>query len=611
MACGAVERATFDSAGGLTSLIDQGDALAVHGSVFAYFEGGTRVAVQPHDQRTPIVREGLANRWSGTVTFPTTAQARYRADWTEQSGAVSLRANVNAEQAMEVEALDFVVDFPRALFVGGTANAAALPAVKPTSPVLLEETADAVRLVAPDGRWTVELTFDQARRVTLTDHWDARDRVYRLRVHLRSGLLAKDEPVNLGLTLRATARPAPAAAVVTVKPDQPLYSFDGFGGNYCFNVTTPAVEYTLEHLRHAWSRLELKAMLWDRQRSAPGPELIRDFELMQRIDGMNIPWAISLWRLPERFYVDANQKPFFTFGRQIAPERWPEVLDLLGSYLLYLKENYGAEPDFYSFNEPDLGVNVGFSADAHREMTRRIGAHFESLGLKTKLLLGDTANPRGTHSYVLPTIADPEAMKYVGALSFHSWLSGSPEQYRAWAEVAAWTGLPLIVGEGGYDPSSWRNKMFDSYAYGLKEIEQYQQLLRDAKPVSILFWQYTEDYGLVRVTADKAIEPTGRFFFMKHFSNLTPLHSDVVASSSDQADVLVSAFRKGDTLAVHIANLGPARALTLEGLTGSGWRAVTTTETQGFVEKTLEAAPARVELPARSLVTFVKGDATQ
>jgi len=244
---------------------------------------------------------------------------------------------------------------------------------------------------------------------------------------------------------------------------------------------------------------------WDRERSGePGLELKRDFELMQRIQKTGIPWILSVWRLPEHFYADPNQKPTGTFGRQIPAAKWPEFLDLLGSYLEYAKKHYGAEPTLFSFNEPDLGVDLGFSAETHRDAIKRIGAYFAAKGIKTKLLLGDTANPRGSHVYTLPTAADRDAMQYVGAISFHSWGNGTAQQYRDWNAVAKWLQLPLVVGEAGSDPGFYRNEAFDSYSYGLRDAEQYQHLLRDAQPNAIIYWEYTEDYGLVRVNADKA-----------------------------------------------------------------------------------------------------------
>jgi len=348
---------------------------------------------------------------------------------------------------------------------------------------------------------------------------------------------------------------------------------------------------------------------WDRERTAqdPGPRLQRTFRLMRRVQDAGIPWILSLWMLPERFYTDPNQRPPGTFGRRIAPERWPEFLDLLTGYLAYVKKNYGAEPDLFSFNEPDLGVSIGFTAETHRDEIRRIGARLASLGFKTRMLLGDTANPRDSHKFVLAAAADPEAMRYVGAVSFHSWGNGTPEQYGAWGDVAEWLGLPLIVAEAGVDPGAYENSAYDSFAYGLKEARQYQELLRFARPQAVIYWQFTDDYALVRVGPGGVIEPTGRFWLMKQFVNLSPTRSKVVASASDQPDVLVSAFARGDTLAVHVLNAGPERDAVLSGLPAGRWRVVTTTEASGFQESTAatDGTAKRFHLPARSLTTVV------
>jgi O-glycosyl hydrolase len=339
----------------------------------------------------------------------------------------------------------------------------------------------------------------------------------------------------------------------------------------------------------------------------------RDFELAQRIQKMGVPWVLSVWFLPERFYTDPNQKPFGTFARQIAPERWPEFLDLLGSYLVYLKAHYGAEPDLFSFNESDLGVNVGFTAETHRDEIKRVGAHLASLGLKTKMLLGDTANPRDSHKFTLAAAADPEAMRYVGAVSVHSWGGGTPEQYEAWGDVGRWLNLPLLVAEAGVDPGAYKNRMYDSYAYGLREAAQFQDLLRYARPQALIYWQFTEDYGLVHVGADGAVEPTSRFWLMKQFVNLSPTKSRVVRSSSDCPEVQISAFARKDELVVHILNTGPGCEARVSGLLAGPWRTVTTTETSGFQEGrlTVEAggAPRGIPLPARSLTTLVRGPA--
>jgi hypothetical protein len=578
--------------------------------------------VQPADQRANTTRRGTDLAWTGLTTFANGTQASYEIEWAESEDGVAIAATVTpggrgdsgarSSAPLFADSLEFVIDLPRAEFAGWRigAGGAEVPGVpKPANPVFHHETTGRLVLSDPQDNWQLALSLDRERVVSIEDvwqqHWQGERRMFRVRVRIEPGPLASGAALKFGAKLQLTGKSAATPAQIVVDTAERLFAFDGFGGNYCFRTETPVADFMLDELRQAWARFEFKGMLWDRERENPGPALVRDFELMQRVERMGIPWALSLWRLPERYYSDPNQKTPGSFNRQIAAERWPEFLDLLGSYLLHLKEHYGAEPDFFSFNEPDLGVDIGFTAETHRDMVKRIGAHLESLGLTTKLLLGDTANPRDTHRYVLPTAADAEAMRHVGAVSFHSWFGGTPAQYRAWRDVARWLGLPLIVGEAGVDPGAYRNRTFDSYAYGLGEMRQYQELLRDAQPASLLFWEFTEDYGLAFPGADGKVLPTSRFWLMKHFTNLTPMKSEGVASSSDQPDVLVSAFVKGNTITVHILNTGPARKVTVGGLPAGRWRSVTTSEILDWEERGDVDGAAPFMLPARSFVTLV------
>jgi len=604
------ERAVYDSAGKLTGLIHDGTEFDVRAGLQVRFEGGVTVELQPHDQRSPITRDGHDLSWKGTTTFPNGASADFAVRWTEGDDvAVTTSLAHTGRFPLLIEAAEYVVDVPRSVFVGGSVRAGEGPPIpltegKPAAPALLHS--DATRLLFTDarGNWSLALSLDRARAVTVTDHWEGQLRSFRVRVSLHAGAWTTEQRPALEARFALAGRSSTAAAKVTIDPDAALYPFDGFGANYCWGTESAVTAYTLDHFQLAWSRHELKAMLWDAQRDHPGPVLQDDFARIQHIQRAGIPWILSAWRLPERFYTDPNQQPFGAFNRLIAPDRWDELLDLIGSYLTHLKVHYQAEPDMFSFNEPDLGVNVGFSAEAHREMTKRIGAHLQKLGFKTKMLLGDTANPRDTHRYLLPTAADPEAMGYVAAVSFHSWGNGTPAQYGAWAEVARWLGVPLLVGEAGVDPGAYRNTNYDSYAYGLREIAQYQDLLRHARPQSLLYWQYTGDYALARVGPDGAVISSGRLRMHEQLCNFTPHKSRVIASTSDQSDVLVSAFLK-DGVVVHVLNTGAARRVSIAGLPRHDWLRYCTTENRVVCDDLV--APERLvdlELPARSLTTL-------
>jgi O-glycosyl hydrolase len=619
----AAEQATYTIAGGLTSLIANGVEMPVRGEFVVTFTGGISASMQPHAQRAQVTRDGLRLSWKGTNSYLNGSKTQFTADWTESASGVALNGSVAGDSpfpgakafglSFDTESVDYVIDLPRASFAGGRIEPSGgeIAREEPVDPTFFRASADHVALVDAQGNWRLALALDRPRPVTVTDVWDPEaGRVYRVRIQLHAGPWSAEDPLKVGLTLKLSGTPHAAEAKLSVDPAMQRYPFDGFGGNFRVFKETPIVGYSLDQLQVSWARIDFNAMAWDRDRSAPAPSpaLQRTFELMQRVQKEKIPWILSLWFLPERFYTDSNQRPFGSFGRRIAPDRWPEFLDLLGSYLVYIKSHYGVEPDLFSFNEPDLGVSIGFTGETHREAIKRIGAHLASLGLKTRLLLGDTANPRDSHLFALPAAGDAAAMRYVGAVSFHSWGNGTPEQYAAWGDLAEWVHRPLLVAEAGVDPGAFQNSAYDSYAYGLLEARQFQELLRYARPQALIYWQFTDDYGLVHVGPNNVIEPTPRFWLMKHFVNLTPTRSHAVASSSDQADVLVSAFVRGNAVAVHVLNLGAEREAVIAGLPAGAWRTVTSTEAAGYQEATVTVGGGAYawRLPARSLTTLVR-----
>jgi O-glycosyl hydrolase len=608
-AAAPVEHATYDGAGNLTALICGGAKLQVRTQFIVSFEGNVDAPMQPGGSSSPIIRDGTELRWHGNIPFLNGGSATITAAWAETDQAVTLQGTLTPGSDLDVQTVDCVIDVPRAEFSGGRLEPAGvdLPVAKPDEVTFFRGTADALTFVDAGSKHSLSLKLDRPLPLTVTDRWDADGRSYRVRVTMRTGAWAQSEALKLAVALQATGDAAAPAANLSVNLAAPRYPFDGYGGNYCWSGTPAMTNFMLENLQQVWTRHELKADVWDKERTAPGGGLTDDFKMMQRMQLAGMPWIISIWNLPQRFYSDANQRPRGSFGRTIAPERWDDLLDLLGSYLVYLKQHYGAEPDLFSFNEPDLGVDIAFTPETHRDAIKRIGAHLASLGLKTKMLLGDTSDPRDTHRFVLATAADPEAMRYVGAVSFHSWGSGTPAQYAAWGDVAEWLRRPLMVTEEGVDPDAYRNHSFDNYDYGLGEAAQQQDLLRFARMNACLFWQFTADYGLVHVKPDGSIEATQRFWLMKHFTDLTPRKSQVVASASDQPDVLVSAFVRDKSAAVHVLNLGPARTSVISGLPPGAWRTVTTTDSITFAEgQTNAGATCTLALPARSLVTLTR-----
>jgi len=608
----ALERAAYDVGGRITALLSNAEDVPISTNVVAILPGGKRISLQ--GRRSEARRKGDALGWTLSFELPDGGHGTLDFKSMEDEAGVHYSTAIAAESTLEIEAIEFIVDLPRAALLKGMltpdkAPPVTLAVVKPGRPVLFRGETTALHFTAAAGTLAIDATFDQARPVSVVDRWDNNGRSYQLRAVLLKGTAYSGTKASLTTTLRLTNNPpAPPPVHITLDPSKSRYRFDGFGGNYCWDTRSPVADYTMRNLKVSWARSEMKLLQWDKHRDSPTDDVRGDFEMMRRFQQQQIPFVISIWWLPERFYTDPYEQPKSAHNRLIKPEKWEELLDLIGSYLLYAKREYSVEPDLFSFNEANIGVYVNLTPETHLAAIKRIGAHFGKLGLKTKMLLGDATGPKDTHKFVLEAAADPDALKYVGAVAFHSWGGGTPEQYAAWGDVAEWLNLPLLVTEMGVDAAAYHNRAYTSYHYGLEEARMTQELLTYARPQGTQFWQFTNDYGLAHLQ-DNAVQPTARFYLVKHFTDLTPQHADALGVASDQAAVLVTAFRKGEVYTVHILNLGSSRDADLTGLAGAPWRVVETTEAAPYQERPglRPAGGLRVNLPSRSLVTLTTG----
>ena len=89
------------------------------------------------------------------------------------------------------------------------------------------------------------------------------------------------------------------------------------------------------------------------------------------------------------------------------------------------------------------------------------------------------------------------------------------------------------------------------------------------------------------------------------------MKSEVLATSSDRADVLLTAFRKGGSFALHLVNRNGAREATLTGVPDGEWLVTESTEAAQYQQKTrlrAKGGTLRLNLPARSLVTLTSNN---
>ena len=623
------ENANFDRAGRLTSMMYGGDELAVRGRVQIPARDWSRMS-----EPAPAQRGGPAGSgWQGSIAADAGKSARFRQTVTEQDGRVWLSVEVTADADLDIPGVYYAIDVPRAPFVGGWAvvqtasgsQQAAFPEHRTPERDFFRADGLALRFTGAARNLNLAATLDGARNIAFTERWDRAGRSYAALIQMRPGPLAAGQTASLKIGLALTGDPDHTPARLKVDAASSRYQFQGFGGNYCFNIESPVSQYTLDNLKVAWGRTEMSLSYWEpddhsaapappgyfKQREQAYPRLRLEMQMARQLQDKRIPYIVSIWAVPEWAYTDPGDRPQRRSRRHLAPEKMDALVNSITSYLAYAKEQYGAEPDMFSFNEANIGVDVLLTPEEHRDMIKRLGASFEKAALKTRLLLGDATGPRNTHEFALVAAQDPEAMRYVKAVGFHSWGGGTPEQYQAWGDLAEWLQLPLLVTELGVDASAYQGGMYDSFTYGMREVRMYQELLQYARPQGTQQWEFTADYGIARARrrddGGADVTPTSRFWLVKHFTDLTPRNSDALTTASDNDQVLLTGFRQGAVYTLHVANMAASRPVTIEGLPDVEFRTVRTSETENFQELPPvrpEKGVLRLEIPARSLVTL-------
>ncbi|HVW13931.1 MAG TPA: hypothetical protein VHB54_08920 [Mucilaginibacter sp.] len=363
-------------------------------------------------------------------------------------------------------------------------------------------------------------------------------------------------------------------------------TFAGFGGNFRIQnskLDPEVIDYCLRNMRVAWGRVEMPWSSWqpdstiDPMRIDTASQNIhvrRSMAMAARLGRMNIPFILTAW-FPPQWAVEGKlvfgRSPEGIWGNPLNKASMPSIYRSITNYILYLKKYYGAEPVYFSFNESDLGINVRQTGEEHDELIKGLGAYFASVGLKTKLLLGDNSDAN-TYQFIYPAMNDPEAKPYIGAISFHSWRGWETPTLQKWADAAKQTGLPLIVGEGSIDAAAWGYPdYFLDPSYAIEEINLYTRLLAICQPLSILQWQLTSDYSPLKGGGifgnDGPLEPTQRFWNLKQLS-CTPKDLVYMPVSADKP--IVSCAAMGDNekhvYTIHIVNNGAARNVHLTGL---------------------------------------------
>ena len=402
-----------------------------------------------------------------------------------------------------------------------------------------------------------------------------------------AGNAIKGEKVNADYYLNISGSIYNAPIELSIDASIPGRVFDGVGGNFRIQdpqIDPTVIDYCLKNLNVTWGRVELPWFNWQPDESVDpikaaesgdiNPRVVSAMEMAQKLAKQNIPLIISAWFPPTWAIIGEMRfrpQPGKPRGNPLNPMKMRSIEKSLASYLIYLKDKYGVEPELFSFNESDLGINVRQTGEEHAQLIKQLGAYFSSKSITTKMLLGDNSDAT-TYGFVEPALDDPATHQYIGAVSFHSWRGCDNWTLSIWADIAKELNVPLLVAEGSNDAAAWRYpEIFLEPSYALDEIDLYVRIYSVCQAKSILQWQLTSDYSVLSggdIYGEKGpLKPTQRFFDLKQLG-LTPKGSFYLPVSCKANDISCVAFGdiKDGIYSIHIVNNGAARKVTITGI---------------------------------------------
>ncbi|MEI8243849.1 MAG: hypothetical protein WCI17_11320 [bacterium] len=552
------------------------------------------------------------------------------------SNGVRFTVSVFTDRTNDCTGLYFILHVPAGRFAGGRyvgpAGSCRLPEARAVPYLLGYVPGGELELRSARDAGAIRLDAPTNAAIVVQDNRRWSDE-FAVLVPLHAGALPAGQTLSVTLQITGAGRDRVPLAEVQVDTARTAYRFEGFGGNYCYGLQGLLARTAFATLRPAWARVQMR--LDELKRPPGGADPAADFlrqlaaadapdsELRQALEFQSLlatnqtPLFMALWRAPAWMYADGEARES---GNVVKPAEWPRLAAAAGAYLRYARDRYRVEPETFSLNEPDYGACIGVPPDVYPLVMRLLAEELLRQGVRTRLALGDVANPReGARAYLKPALADPAALRQVSWVSFHSWGGAADDEYAEWAALADRLRLPLVVAEAGVDPD-WKRAPVFRHDYAMQEMAMYFSLLAHARPQAVLLWEHSDDYPVLARDADSRFVTTARWGMQRQWIAYTPRGSlaawcDVLTGDRLQASAFVHGA-DGAGLTVHLGNRLGARICRI-GRLPPGLKTLRVVQTardehaRDLGEVRPQDGELRLELPAESLTTLTTLPATR
>lgn len=241
-----------------------------------------------------------------------------------------------------------------------------------------------------------------------------------------------------------------------------------------------------------------------------------------------------------------NKTPNAT-SNQLKVEMYEEFAEMCVAYVRILKRETGI--DLYAFsiqNEPRFSQSYQscvYDGTAIRDVMKVVGKRFKDEGIQTLLFVPeDIGWLGGVEGMTKPTLDDPDARQYVGAVAVHGYdldgIKPNSPSANTWQTMYNWGApynIPLWMTETSGFKNDWNGAM--------DLAEAIYTALRHGNVSAWVFWAMSEptitEYNLV----SSSLQKSKRYFTSKQFYKfIRPGTVRVEASSTDE-NVAVIAFK--------------------------------------------------------------------
>ena len=504
----------------------------------------------------------------------------------ELQGKAMVTITLNAHADVKFDNVFFSLQLPDKEYSdGSTKLAAAEPAMKHYTPSGQNYDGTAKGAEFKSAAGDLEIKFDDPATIRIRKDVSHTNDL-QLYISLKQNGFSKGDSLQKTFTIDVSGKIDTKTVNLAIDASKEGRSFDGLGGNFRLQnarFDPQVIDYCLQNLRVAFGRVEMPWRFWqpnmnvDPTATADSGKLPipvkKAMEMAKRVDSLGVPFILSAWFPPNWAVVGkVNFRPVNgVWGNPLNKDNMTAIYKSIADYILYLKNKYGCEPKYFSFNESDLGINVRISPQEHDDFIKGCGAYFAAHGVSTKMLLGDNSDAT-TYRFIDIAMNDPEAKPYIGAVSFHSWRGWDTNILQHWADAATRLNVPLLVAEGSIDAAAWNYPdIFQEQTYALKEINLYTRLLAICQPQSILQWQLTSDYspliGGGIFGNNEPLHPGQRFWNLKQLAE-TPKGLYAMPITCDGPNIATAALGDNDKhiYSVQLVNNGSKRKIVLTGL---------------------------------------------